>query len=72
MVVEKTAPLVCDEQSVGLQRVLDLLVAAVFLLQSHSLAKKVKSSQKRLATMPTESDYGHLDGLDILPDVKLQ
>ena len=72
VLAEEVAPVGVDEQSVGLQRVLDLLVAPVSLLQCYGLLVEVDACQEGLSSVPAEGDGGYLYGLDVLADVAFE
>lgn len=72
VLLEERAPLVIQEDTVGLKGVLDGLPVGVLGLQGGSGAKEVYSEQRRFAALPGEADdRARLCG-DVIPDIRFQ
>ena len=73
MLTEEVAPLLADEEPIGLQGVLDEASLAVALLQLDGLAVEGERPQKCLPAMPRKGHGGILGlCLDVLTDVALE
>jgi hypothetical protein len=70
---EKTAPLACQENAIGLDVVSDVFAAgAVFTLEFHNPAKIVQPENRRLPAVPREKDLAPRDNGNLLNNVLLQ
>ena len=69
VLAEEVAPVGVDEQSVGLQRVLDLFVSPVSLLQCYGLLVEVDACQEGFSSVPAEGYSGNLYCLNVLADI---
>ncbi len=70
--MEESAPLVIEEDAVGLEGVLDpgarLLI---FFLELHGPAEEIEPHQGRLASLPGDGHLRNLVGFEKLPDIGL-
>lgn len=70
VILEERAPLVGEPQTVGLERVLDLLFRAKGLLHRHDATKEVEPPQRWFAAVPHELDHRCWLGPDVLLGVR--
>src|SRR6266478_2828886 len=71
--LEKSAPLIVEEDPVGLKRVShDLISSAVLLHQFHGLSEEVEFHEGRFATLPCDRNFRCAMRFKQLPDVSFQ
>ena len=72
VLVEKLAPLVVEEDAVGLEGVLDLGAGLlIFFLKLHGSPEEIETHESRLASLPGHGDLRNLVGFEKLPDISL-
>jgi hypothetical protein len=70
---EKTAPLVCQENAIGLDAVSDVFTnRTVFALEFHNPAKIVQPENSRFPAVPREKNLAPRDNGNLLNNVLLQ
>jgi hypothetical protein len=72
ILVEKLAPLLVEEDAIGLEGVLDLGSGLlIFFLKFHGAPEEMETHESRLASLPGHGYLRNLVGFEMLPDMSL-
>ena len=72
LVTKETAPLVVEQQSVGLQGVADASAPPIILLKAKGLPVEAERAHQRFSSVPREEHVRQAVGLDVGTDVSLE